>query len=150
EQSYRLDDESAFSRIIPLAEELVQLSRQLNQPFVTLFALYILVACKRQDAQFEDTYRLCLEILETVSYEPRMEVITQHLILLIYVYMGVSTYYLNRLTEAENDVRRGVALARQYHNDRDEFMLLTLLARVKIAQRDDKGVEELLHEIHQI
>lgn len=150
EQSYRFDDESVFSQMIPLAEELAQLSRQLNQPFVTLFALYILVACKRQEAQFEEAYQLCQEILETVSREPQVEVSTQHLILLIYVYLGVTSYYLNRLTEAETDVRRGIALAHRYHNDRDEFLLLTLLARVKIAQHDEEALEELLQEINQI
>jgi LuxR family maltose regulon positive regulatory protein len=148
EQPYGDSEKSALPRIIPLLEELVNLSSQFNQPHLTLFALHILTACKRQQGQFREVYKLCQEILQ-IGAQPSSSDYYSQPVGLIYMVQGVAAYYLNWLKEAEAANAAGLAFARQYRNREQEFLFQIALARAKLMLGKTTEAKQILEEVEQ-
>ncbi len=146
EQAYGYTDKSTLARIMPLVEELVVLSQQANQPYITIFVLNILAACKRQLGSNRETYQICSQILQLLTQDASLEIYSQHL-LIVHVVQALAAYYLNWLGRAEINVSRGLELARKSHNDDYEFYFLSFMARLKLAQNDQKALAQVLPQV---
>jgi LuxR family maltose regulon positive regulatory protein len=150
EQSYPFNDLTEVNRIVSLAEELIRLSRQPEQPFMRLLGFYILFTFNRQQARFRETHRLCREIIEFVEQEPWLEGYAQNLLLLINLTLGLTSYYSNELAQAECEIKQGLTLCQKYQNLEDELLFLSFLGRVKLAQHEHQTVSELLQKINRL